>query len=605
MTHRLFWPILGAGFALFVVINLLLGLLLPGVRFDATADRLYTVSDGARQILATMPEPVRLTLYYSPVLGQQAPQYGIYTTRVQTLLREFERLSAGKLSVRVVMPEPFSEEEDAAVAAGLQGAQLGGNAAERAFFGITATNSLDGREVIPFLQTEREGFLEYDIARIIYTLSRPDKLKVGLISTLPVTGDPNSMFMTSQPSQPWVFYTQLRQVFDVTALPTATDKIPDGIRVLMLVQPQTLPEATLKAVDAFVSRGGNVLVFADPVPAATAGGLFGGETKPDTPQFAELLAHWGIKLVPGEFVSDITFAQPVNVAGAGNAAISYPGYLGLVGDALNRESPVTGNLRQLNMLEAGTLAVTAKDGITTRVLAESSDKAGLLPVDLLKPQPDVLRIVRETEPGGKHLPLAVQASGTFGAAFGGGKPAEAKPATVMVVADASLLRNEAWTQVGTFMDQAVAVPFADNGVFVLNAVDYISGDPALLNLGRGGTTSRPFTRIMERQKVAEQAFSTREQAVRQELKQTESELSTLMAQQGGGSPVLTPEQETLVRTAQQKLVQLRQDLRNIQRNLRADVERLQVGLIVLNTVLVPLLVVLVAMVMVRRKRRIF
>lgn len=601
--RRWFAPTLAVGLVLFVLVNLLAGRMLSGLKIDATSERLYTLSDGAEKILGRMAEPVTLKLYYSPRLGREAPQFANAADRVQTLLREFARNSHGKLTVRIITPEAFSEAEDDAVAAGLQGAQLG-QGGDKVFFGLVGTNTLDDHETIPFFQPEREAFLEYDLARMVHTLSQPERMQVGVLSTLPITGDPNSLYTTGRPSKPWLFYQQLGQLFTLKNLPPDVAEIPDGLKVLVLIQPEKLPARTLTAIDRFVARGGNVLAFVDPLdktPDAKAGG----------PTFAALLKHWGMVLQPNVFVADFRYAQPVAVAEAGQDGVSYLGFVALDHQAVDQANPVTANLPPLTMVAPGSLTLAAGDGVTVRALVQSSPEAEAMATAYLQPEPDVLKILRDFEPRGNPLVLMAQSRGRIGTLFAPDDPAlphgdKTPEVNIIVVADTDMLSDETWVQGGDFLGQPVFMPFAGNGAFIVNAVDFLGGDAVLTGLQRGGVSHRPFTVLEERQRHAERAFSEREQAVKKELQATEAQLSTLMAQQGGGAgALLSPEQEALVQKAQQHMLSLRRDLRTIQRGLREDVAQLEGVVLLVNIALVPLVVVLLAIVVLRRRWRTF
>ena len=76
----------------------------------------------------------------------------------------------------MIDPLPFSEDEDRATAYGLQGV-AGGTGGEKIFFGLAGTNSTNGKSVIPFLQPDKEIFLEYDVAKLIHELSAPQEAR--------------------------------------------------------------------------------------------------------------------------------------------------------------------------------------------------------------------------------------------------------------------------------------------------------------------------------------------------------------------------------------------------------------------------------------------
>ena len=172
---------------LLFAVNILASRLLGPMRVDLTENRLFTLSEGTHAVLAGLDEPVTLRFYLSRRELERVPGIGGYADRVRALLDEYKRLSGGKLTLHVIDPEPFSDEEDRAVGYGLRGVPLGLD--EGIFyFGLAGTSSVDDEEVIPFFAAEREQSLEYDVTKLIYNLTNPKQKIVGLLSSLPIEG---------------------------------------------------------------------------------------------------------------------------------------------------------------------------------------------------------------------------------------------------------------------------------------------------------------------------------------------------------------------------------------------------------------------------------
>src|ERR1041384_467808 len=129
-----------AGAVVFLAVNILGTRTLHGARLDLTQSHLYTLSRGSKNIAAKVDEPVTMTLYYSERASADFPAYKSYANRVREVLGELARASAGKIIVKVVNPEPFSDAEDAAVQAGLV-AIPSGRGAERLYFGLIGEKS--------------------------------------------------------------------------------------------------------------------------------------------------------------------------------------------------------------------------------------------------------------------------------------------------------------------------------------------------------------------------------------------------------------------------------------------------------------------------------
>src|SRR5690606_6735241 len=130
------------GFVLLIAINAFSSAAFRGATLDLTEGSLYTLSDGTRQVLADLDEPITVRYFYSRPLGEAAPQYGTYAERVRELLERYVGLSDGRLNLEIYDPTPFSDEEDLAVSYGLQGVPVN-QAGEQVYFGLAATNSTD------------------------------------------------------------------------------------------------------------------------------------------------------------------------------------------------------------------------------------------------------------------------------------------------------------------------------------------------------------------------------------------------------------------------------------------------------------------------------
>ncbi len=174
-------------------------LLFKGWRLDLTENRLYTLSEGTRNILDKIEEPVQLYFFYNREAASSVPPLQTYATRVQEFLEEVALRGGDKLRLELIAPEPFSTEEDRAVELGIQAVPLN-DAGDSLYFGLAGTNTLDDVETIAFFQPNRESLLEYDVAKLIYSLANPKKPKVGLMSRLDVAGGFSPQ--TMQPTPP-------------------------------------------------------------------------------------------------------------------------------------------------------------------------------------------------------------------------------------------------------------------------------------------------------------------------------------------------------------------------------------------------------------------
>ncbi|WP_440223067.1 GldG family protein [Dokdonella sp. MW10] len=587
---------------LFVALMLVVNVLFRGARLDLTQNNLYTLSSGTKEILASIDEPVNLYLFYSDKGTQGFPQLRTYAQRVRELLEEMAARAKGKINLEVIDPLPFSEDEDRASGYGLQALPVG-TSGETVFFGLAGTNSTNGRAVIPFLQPDKESFLEYDVAKLVNELATVKKPVIGLVSSLPIGAgfDPQ----TRQMREPWAVQQQLSQSFEVRELNAGgLTTIDPEIGVLVLVHPKQLSDAAQYAIDQFVLRGGHLLAFVDPDAELDTAGA-----DPENPQAAmfadrtsdlpKLFKAWGIEYDPKSIVLDRARAVAVSV-GQGRAPVRHAGILGLTAADLNHDDVVTANLESINLSSAGHFTLAKDSGYTLVPLMQSSGDAMVAPAERLRMLPDPGELLSGFAPSGERYVLAGRVEGTFKTAFpersSEGHLAEGKaPGQVVIVADTDLLADRLWVQVQNFLGQRLMNAFANNGDFALNAVDNLTGSSALISIRGRATSQRPFTTVEEIRRGADDRFRAKEQELQGELQETERKLVELQsAKSQDQAMILSPEQKAELDNFTARKAEIRKELRDVRRSLDADIEALGTKLKFLNIVLMPLLVTLIA-----------
>ena len=629
---------LASAVALFVAINVIADRTLRATRLDLTQRHLYTLSEGTKQTLAHIDEPITLRFYYSPRLGDEVPSHGIYAQRVREMLEEYAARAKGRIILEMLNPEPFSPVEDRAVAFGLQGVPLD-QGGEPVYFGLAATNSTDDQQVIPFFQPDRERFLEYDLTKLVHALAFPKKTVVGVVSSLPLEGDFMAA-MQGRPLEPYTVMEQLRPLYEIRTLSPEFDKVEDGVDVLMLVHPQKLSEKTLYAIDQFVLKGGKALVFVDP-HSETQLAHAGRMSPPGSPSSSDLetlFAAWGLTLDKDKIAADRRYARRVNAGTRERVKpMEYVAWLALKEENLNRDDPVTGDLSAINLASAGVLRPREGAKTTFTPLITTSAEAEEIPAEKVEGLPDVAGLLADYKPGGEKLTLAARINGVAETAFPDGPPNAAKddkektsdaksetepakdlppqvktavrPINVIVVADTDILDDRFWVQVQDFFGQRVAIPNASNGDFVANAIDVLAGGNDLIGLRSRGSAARPFEVVQAIQRAAEDRSQAREKDLEQQLKDTQAKIKELQGKEGpGGGVTLAAEQTRTLENFRAQMLQIRQELRRVQLDLRQEVDRLKAVLEFFDVAFVPLLVGIAAIVLgivrlQRRKRR--
>lgn len=606
-------------------INLAAETRLAGRQLDLTQGHVYTLSPGSRAILAGLKDPITLKFYFSSLLGTKVPAYGAYADRVRAMLRQYVQASHGKLRVENFDPQPFSPTEDQALGYGLQGVPVD-QSGTQVYFGIAGTDMLDDEATIPFLQPDRESFLEYDLTKLIYQLSNPTRPAIGLMSSLPVDGDMQMMMMTHDPAagQPWASVALLHQSFDVTDIATNAQVIPAGIKVLVLVHPQHLSQPTLYAIDQFVMRGGRLMLLVDPASEAQAEAPSPtGEPPADTSSDLEPLLHdWGIAYNPHQVVGDLDGAWTVQApAGSRVSAVDYVAWYNIT-KGINHADPATADLQQITVASPGTIAKLPGAGITFTPLLTSGPQSALLDASQVGATADPVKLLADFKPAGHGFVIAARVSGILHSAFKGPPPepkgqtrpkdfpayiaATAWPAQLVVIADSDIMADRFWVQSQDFFGQTQTTPFSDNGAFVANLVGTLTGSDALLGLRARGVTVRPFTRIDAMQRVAEARFRRTEQTLQAHLDAAQKQLTALRTGTGekGSTAVITEQQRQAIGRLEQDMITTRAQLRQVQFDLRRDIQSLEDTIRLIDVAAVPILLIVLAIVLaVARTRR--
>ncbi len=594
----------GLAVVLFVALNAISTMVLGGARIDLTEGSIYTVSPSTKAVLASLEEPITLRLYLSSAFADEVPDVRIHADRVSELLRSYERLSDGKVRVEWIDPQPFSPEEDKAIGYRLVGFNLS-RAGEQGYFGLVGTNSVDQIEVIDVLAPTREAYLEYDLTRLVLRLSKPVEPRVGVIDGLGLFG---STILGRQPS---ATIERLGDDFALVQIARDATAMPDGLDALVIIHPHSLTETALYAIDQYVIRGGPVLVFLDPLSESSPR----DPTNVTRPQFPSsyletLVASWGAVMVPERVVGDITMALEVR-AQAGNQVVvsDYPPWLIVRAEHLNADDIVTAQLSLMRISSAGALRPVDGAGTIFTPLIQTTTESMLYEQATILRRFDPTILVNTFVSSGTRQVVAVRLAGPVTTAFPDGPPPQPQPEagqpapaappalitqsegpiSVIVVADADMLADN-------LNVNARRTPTTQNADFLVNAVDALVGGGELISLRSRGLSYRPFVRLDDLERAAEGRYRATEQQLQAELDETEARLAELRSQAATADmPIgaLTRQQQEAVDAFNQRIVEVRQELREVRAALREEIEAMGSRLQLINVLAAPLLVALI------------
>jgi ABC-type uncharacterized transport system involved in gliding motility auxiliary subunit len=630
---RLAWGGLALAAVTLLSINLIASESFSGWKADLTQDKLYSISPGSVTVLKAMDEPIKVRVYFSKKLGELSATYKSYFERVRTMLEDFSRISGGKLEVEVLDPEPFSDAEDRAVAAGLSGQRISAEG-EMAYFGLAASNATDNQEVIAFFNPERENFVEYDITKLIHTLSNPKKPLVGIMTSLPLNGGQNPM--TQQPTQPWLIMGQIREFFDVETVEQSVGEIPSRIDVLVVAQPTQLTPQAAYAIDQFALKGGKLLVMIDPLAESAQLELM-QKTGEGRTELAKLLKTWGIGFDLKNVTADIRHARRVQFGRGPDGMVSeYVAWLTLDKSNIDQRDVLSSGIDNLNLASAGIL--TPESGATTSItpIITTSTDAMVIPSDTVGMAADPAALLRNYKPGGKSLMLAARVAGEVKTTFPDGAPkadekkeeknddkeaeskdakpdaAAAKPETkadakpeskpgpghvaegrvnAIVIADTDLMADRFWVESRQMLGQDIVMPSAGNGSFIVGALENLTGSDALIALRGRGIKERKFTLVEELRRDAERQFREKEEALTAKLKGVQQQLEELQTSSASSGKVVASEKErTAIEAFTNQMLETRRELRQVKLALGQSIQSLDGWLKFANIALVPLLI---------------
>ena len=591
-------------------------------RVDLTAEQLYTLSPGSKAVLGKLDRKVTLKFFFSESAKDMPPSLKTYAEQVRDLLGEYERAGNGNVTLETYDPKQDSDEEEWAVKYGIEPQQANPFGAP-IYFGLVAVCGTQ-EQTIPGFDPRMESTLEYEITRHITRAVWPERPVVGVLSAIPgVLGEqPNPMMMQRQrPSRGWIAFSELKKDYDVREIAKDAESIDDDVKALVVVHPKDLSEKTLFAIDQFVIKGGRLIACVDPFSFKDfqASGQqqnpmmmqMGGQGGPST--LGKLFDAWGVSFDTSKCVADDKAS--VQMRGR-NGAVETDATLLDLGKANIAKDVLTAGLSQLLLPYAGALEVTAKDGLAfTPILTTSTNGACLVEASMLQMGPAAIR--DQIKPDGVRRTLAGRLTGTFKTAFPKGpdwkegstnavpKVVASGESSVFLFADADFLADEACVQVvDTLFGQQAALR-GDNLALFANIVEQFAGREELIGLRSRGPSDRPFEVVRELRAEAEKKFRAKAEDLQKKFNETNKKLNDLLqGKHGKDRQLVSRELENAIGEARREKAKTQKELKNVRKELNADIENLGFRLKVINICLMPILVILFGIVhaVLRRKR---
>ncbi len=614
-----FFSTFGVAACLAIVVGLNIIASFAKYRFDLTAEKLFTLSDGTKQILQELDTPVQIRFYATRDDKVMPPQFKTHVRLVEDLLDEFRRSSDGKIKIEKFDPQPDSDAEDSARLDGVESQAL--SLTERIYLGL-AVSMLDETVPIPFLDPSREEHLEYEIIRAVSQVMTVEETVVGVMSSLPVFGANPMMARMGQAQRqsPWVVIEQLQQLFEVRQIEMTAESIDEEVTVLIVIHPKAITETTEYALDQFLLRGGNLLVFLDSLAfidiQPSPNNMMG--PPPSTSNLPNLLKAWGLEFDSGKVVADLSFAKEISFRQGVPAQIQ-PAFLFVNDNGINRSNVVTAQIDQLWMPFAGAFSGEPLEGLEQTVLIQSTEQSQL--VDGFMARLSGQQIARDFASDDKKRPIALRLDGKFKTAFAEGKPkteeeanaeedidkedeeeeSEEEPlkeskedGAVVLFGDADFLADDFSVRVQNFLGARLISTMNGNLALAQNLVEQLAGDNRLIHVRSRASMNRPFTRIQEKQREAEEKYRSEIRALEEKRQQTQTKLNELQRNRTDVSQgqrfVLSPEQQAELEKLRKQEVETNRQLKKTRRDLRKDVDALETSLKWINIAFMPIFV---------------
>jgi len=618
------------------------------LKVDITDQRLYTLSEGTKAILAKLHQPIKARLYYAKTAALKGPDqiqyFNNYYQFVKALLEEYVAASGGMVELEVIDPRPFSDDEAQALQYGLTRFAI--TQEESFFFGLVVQTEFGVDKAIPFFSPDRENFVEYDISYLIDSAITRQKKRVGIISSLPVMGDDVSGYMAEmmmrqgqRPRPAWTIVEQLRRKYEVKEVATDVNDIKD-VDILLVIHPKELPKETLFAIDQYVLKGGKMILcvdpycFADRPPGMT---MQMAMQYSQSSELNELLKTWGLEMPANTLAGDRALAMLATIS-RDQRPEKVIGYLRLMPPCFNKDNVITAELNQVNILFAGVLR-EVKDSNEVESGAEIERIPLLMttgrgnswsvssPFELMMLDPS--NLMSKFVDGSKPVTMGYLVTGRFKSSFpdgieveveSSGNESSEKPkdpnenkkikklitgrkeaeqnCAVVVFADVDFISDGLAYQDSFFGKLVVG----DNSALMLNAIDDLSGSSDLVSIRSRGNFKRPFVVVDEIERQADAETAEEVAKINAQIAGFQGELQSILASaKEGQEEVIGSSIVQKKKDVELKIHQAQRQLNEVRLKRRERIEYLGNALRQVNMLAAPIVILVIAVVLGARR----
>lgn len=578
------------------------------LRLDLTAEKLYTLSDGSKAVLGKLEDDVTLKFYFSQSSEEMPMAIKTYAQQVKNLLKEYELAGNGRLVLEAYDPKPDSDAEEWAQRYGVEPQNVN-PFGQSVYFGLVAVCG-DREETLGAISPNAEATLEYDVTRLITRVAWPERPVIGLMTSIPgVLGEPMNQMMMMQGQRPnpgWAAIAEMKKDYEVRQIAPDATEIDSDVKTLIVLHARNLSEKTLFAIDQFVIRGGRLIACVDPLSImefiSARQQQQNQMMQPGGPStLGKLFDAWGIGFDMNNLACDMAAATKLN-AGNGRGEDN-PAFLSLTRDNVDNNDIVVSRLTQVMLPFAGALEWKGVDGLKfDPLLFTSADHACLIPSQ--SAQYGMAAMKDSLVADGKRRTLAARIAGEFKTAFPKGpdwtegstnaiaEVVKSGKGAVVVFADSDFLADQFCVRVQNTIFGQMVQPINDNLVLFANVIEQYAGREELIGVRSRGASNRPFVKVDALEAKAMAKWQQKQVELEGALRETQQRLAALQKEKSGNERmILSQEQQEEIVKFRKMQADTRRQLKNVRKELTADIDTLGTFLKTLNIVLVPLLIV--------------
>ena len=535
-----------------------------GKGFDISQDKLFTLDKSTKEIISNSKNPVEIDFFFSKQASTQNPQIAQYGNRVRGILRQFASASNGKIVLKEIDVNQFSSQEDAAIALGLLPYNDIGASLEPIYLGA-AFKSGNKISKIPYFDPQTSDNLEYEIAKSIINLQKEKQKTIGIISG-------QDWFIENNPSGAPMPIAQIaKSIAEENILINLSQdfaNLPPNLDLIMIVQPWSLSEIQQNLLSQYVKNGGRAIVCLDPYSNISADNGLGNKNY--IQNLGRLEKEWGI-VFSNEVLMDKKGALPVRADINGRPNIMpQPLFFNVPPQNFDKKTPIFTGLKQgINFASPSYLnPPDAQNFQFTPILFSSNDNMRIESQEVSQYEnPQEVANLWEGEDKQKTIAALI-------APYQNNKSGE-----ILVIADSDFLADSLYSDENS--------QIADNKNFILNSIDYLSGDQGLMKLRSKQKIKRNFTKIDDLKNAAQTQILEKQGVLNQELQTINQQIRELSSQGNNG------EIQNQLNVLRQNALEKRDELKKLNENIAKSIDKVKFILIAICGIFVPLILLLV------------